>query len=111
VSSSNARYTKQEHIKGNPIGQHFLCNVRFGSKAEVELTKSNFRTTLQSRHPVGGWHVSFAPNPPKRAPRGIRIPADGVLCADLVPGITNRYRSPSFETAVSRPPQDEVLTR
>ena len=27
---------------------------------------------------------------------------------DLVPGITNRYCSPSFETATSRPPQDEV---
>src|SRR5258705_13293260 len=26
----------------------------------------------------------------------------------LSPGITNRYCSPSFETATSRPPQDEV---
>src|SRR6267378_8625856 len=26
----------------------------------------------------------------------------------LVPGITNRYCYPSFETATSRPPQDEV---
>src|SRR3954453_14393154 len=28
--------------------------------------------------------------------------------AALVPGITNRHRGPSFETATSRPPQDEV---
>jgi hypothetical protein len=28
--------------------------------------------------------------------------------ADLVFGITNLYRGPSFETAASRPPQDEV---
>jgi hypothetical protein len=26
----------------------------------------------------------------------------------LIPGITNLYCGPSFETATSRPPQDEV---
>jgi len=33
---------------------------------------------------------------------------DDPTYAALVPGITNRYCSPSFETATSWPPQDEV---
>ena len=37
-----------------------------------------------------------------------RWPVGMPLCRALVPGITNRYCSPSFETATSWPPQDEV---
>jgi len=50
-------------------------------------------------------YAHLASDPVKQAATKI---SDRLALALLVPGIANRYCSPSFETATSWPPQEEV---